>query len=145
VYLTALRLLKDPTDGEDVLQDVFLGLPQAVAKYDGRGSFEGWLRRTATNLALMVVRSRKTRREEPLGGAPADRILMRNESIVERIAIEEALDTLPEKQRVVFVLKEMEGYSHPEIAQLLSISNVASRSRYLRAMRHLRTVLGDGR
>lgn len=143
VYGTALRILANTADAEEILQDVFLGLPEAVGKYGWKGSFEGWLRRVTKNRALMFVRSRKSRKEEPLEHAPTERCTKRSESIVERIAIEDALGTLSEEQRLVYVLKEMEGYSHPEIAALLSITRVASRSRYMRAMKQLRKVLGD--
>lgn len=143
VYYTARGLLHEEADAKDILHDVFLGLPQAVSKYSGHGSFEGWLRKVTRNAALMAMRKRDTRNEVSLGTPEESYTSRRAESIVERIAIDDALASLSEEQRVVYVLKEKEGYSHPEIAKELGISRLASRSRHMRAMRQLRRLLGD--
>ncbi len=120
VFRTAYRLTGSAADAEDVLQDVFVGLPEALRSFAGRGSFGGWLRRVAARTALMRIRQQSRRGE--VGLAP-DTELNRDDpsNAVERTAIERALGELPEALRAVFVLKEVEGYSHAEIAELLGI------------------------
>jgi RNA polymerase sigma-70 factor (ECF subfamily) len=145
VFDTAYRLTKNRDDAQDVVQEVFLGLPGALRSYEGRGSFEGWLRRVAARRALMLLRSRRQKREVSIdidtaprvgGAVPPDRV-------EDRVAIEEGIASLKDGQRIVFVLKEIEGYSHREIAKLLSITVLASRSRYHRALKRLREFLED--
>jgi RNA polymerase sigma factor (sigma-70 family) len=141
VYSTAYRLMLNPADAEDVLQDVFLGLPQAIEKYDARGSFEGWLRRVTVNTALMKLRARRTRSQVSVENCRPGVLATRAEHIEERMALEQAIANLTEDQRIVFVLKQVEGYSHREIGRRLSISQLASRSRYHRAIKRLREEL----
>ncbi|UCG87766.1 MAG: sigma-70 family RNA polymerase sigma factor [Gemmatimonadota bacterium] len=141
VYSTAYRILLNPADADDVLQDVFLGLPQATGKYDARGSFEGWLRRVTVNTALMKLRSRRTRSQVSLEDCRPMGLATAPDQIEERLALENAIAALSEDQRIVFVLKQIEGYSHEEIGRLLSISQLASRSRYHRAIKRLREQL----
>jgi RNA polymerase sigma-70 factor (ECF subfamily) len=90
--------------------------------------------------ALMGIRSRRrrSRREEAvLGTARAD-----PEPVEERLAVQEALERMPEKLRLVFMLKEIEGYGHGEIADQLGISQGASSVRLSRAWAFLRRTLG---
>lgn len=141
VYRTALRLMKSPQDAEDVLQDVFLGLPEKLHTYAALGSLEGWIRRVAMRTALMNLRTRRSLGEVSLMCDCAHPGVRASErSIVDRLAVEHAVARLPETQRTVVVLKEFEGLSHEEVAKLIGISNSASRARYHRAMRTLRRV-----
>jgi RNA polymerase sigma-70 factor (ECF subfamily) len=143
VFDTAYRLTQDSDDAQDVVQEVFLGLPRALGSYEGRGSLEGWLRRVTTRRALMLLRSRRHKREVPIERSPRVSGAQPPDQIEDRLAIEAAISSLNDRQRVVFVLKEIEGYSHSEIAKLLSISPLASRSRYHRALKRLRGFLED--
>ena len=145
VYLTALRLLGNHADAEDTLQDLFLGLPQAVANFARKGSFEGWLRGVTRNMCLMVLRRQRLRKEAHFNDEVIACIPHREESVIDALSLEYALLSLPDSQRVVYVLKQIEGHSHPEIAEMLSITRYASRSRYLRAKKHLRMALGGER
>lgn len=143
MYQTALRVTKDPDDAQDVLQDVFLGLPKALRKYEGCGNLEGWLRRVTERKALMQLRWRRLKREVSIEKSPPASIADSPARIEDRLAIEDAISSLNERQRIVFVLKELEGYTHPEIAELLGISPLASRCRYHRALKRLRRILED--
>ncbi len=142
IMALAYRLTGSATDAEDVLHDLFLGLPEALRRYDERGRFDAWIRRVAARLALMRLRSRRRRREvgleatAALSGPPGD------EATRARVAIRRALDALPASLRAVYVLKEIEGYSHAEIAALLGITSGASEVRLSRAVRRLRQLLG---
>jgi RNA polymerase sigma-70 factor (ECF subfamily) len=137
----AYRLVGAREDAEDVVHDVFVGLPEALRRYEERGSFAAWLKRVTARVALMRLRSGKRRREvalERAGGhaeppAPLD-----------GDGLQAAVNTLPDHLRAVLVLKEIEGYGHAEIAQLLGISEGASRVRLTRALKRLRNELEGG-
>ncbi len=142
LYRLAYRLTGSPDDAEDVVHDVFVGLPEALRHYEERGTLAAWLKRVTARVALMRLRQRGRRREVALdatlsaGDPSADE---------QHTALRAAVDALPHPLRCVLVLKEIEGYSHAEVGDLLGISAVASRVRLNRAMKRLRKVLEDGR
>jgi len=142
LYRLAYRLTGTPQDAEDVVHDVFVGLPEALARYEERGKLTSWLKRVTARVALVRLRARTRRREVgieatlPTAAPPLDSASM---------ALRAAVDALPDPLRAVLVLKEIEGYSHAEVGELLGISAGASRVRLNRAMRRLRTTLEDGR
>lgn len=143
-YNAALRLLRDEQDAEDVIQEMFVRLPVTLAGYDStRGTLGAWLRRVAVRLALMRLRSIRRRRE--VGAADVAALLARDESPLDRMTIDDALRRLTDDQRTVFLLKEVEGYEHREIAELLDISISASEVRLYRARVALRALLGSSR
>lgn len=143
VYRTALRLTGSSADAEDVLQDTFLALPESLDRYDGRGNLEGWVRRVATRTALLHLRRARRRREIPLDEQqPASRSRL-EEDAINRTALEHATARLPERLRAVFVLYEVEGYAHAEIARLLAIRRGTSEVRLHRARGALRRLLGS--
>jgi len=132
----ARRLTGTREDAEDVLHDVFLGLPEALQHYHDRGQLEAWLRRVTARVALMRLRSARRRREVDV---PVD---IESRAVSEdSLALEHAVDELPDALRVVLVLKMIEGYSHAEIAELLEISPRASEQRLYRAIQILRVRL----
>lgn len=145
IYRLAYRLTGSAADAEDVLQDVFVGLPEALRSYEGRGSLEGWIRRVAARMALMRLRRQGRRREVPLHPLPESAGGTDPSMIVERMAIERALGELPDTLRAVFVLREVEGYSHAEIAGLLGIRPGTSEVRLHRAKKILQTKLRSER
>lgn len=130
VYRLAYRLTGSIQDAEDVLQDVFVGLPRALERYEERGRFRSWLLRVAARTSLMRCRARRHPAPMDLARIPAP---APDDGVVERIAAGEALAALSETLRTVFVLCEIEGYSHREAAALLDISVAASRTRLHRA------------
>lgn len=135
VYAVAWRVLASEADAEDVLQDVFVGLPRALRTYTESGSFAGWLKRVAVRTALMKRRAEARRREDTImeghdtsrDAGPFD--------IADRLTVRRAIERLPNELRVVFMLKEVEGYSHAEIASMLGITSGASAARLFRAWR----------
>ncbi|HEX7049222.1 MAG TPA: sigma-70 family RNA polymerase sigma factor [Longimicrobiales bacterium] len=137
VYDAALRLLAAPADAEDVLQDVFVGLVDALEKYEERGAFGAWIRRVAVRRALMGLR-RERRRVD----APTAVLKTPVPDPTRRITAREAVAALPDSLRVVFVLKEVEGYSHAEIGAQLGITPRASALRLHRAWKVLRNRVG---
>jgi RNA polymerase sigma-70 factor, ECF subfamily len=142
VFACAFRCLASTADAEDVLQDVFVGLPEALSSYREQGGFESWLKRVAIRAALMRLRSRTRRREEAIDDAQLPPITPNPEAdIIDRIAARRAILALPDALRVVFILKEVEGYSHAEIGELLGMTAGASAVRLNRAWERLRPSL----
>jgi RNA polymerase sigma-70 factor (ECF subfamily) len=140
----AFRLTRSQQDAEDVLHDVFLGLPEALRRYEERGTFESWLKRVTARVALSRNRSRERSGEVDLDESLSSPISSGADRLTDLVAVQRAMDALPETLRVVFVLREVEGYTHAEIADLLSISTSASEVRLHRALRALRRSLGVG-
>lgn len=139
VHRLACSLLRSATEAEDVVQDVFLGLPRALRSYTGRGSLEAWIQRVAARTVLMRLRAQKRRREDAFNSVATPRA--RRDTPVDRVALERAIASLPEGLRVVFVLKVVEGYSHDEVAELVGITPETSKVRLFRARKALQDLL----
>ncbi|HTA73261.1 MAG TPA: sigma-70 family RNA polymerase sigma factor [Gemmatimonadaceae bacterium] len=133
----AYHLTGSRADAEDVLHDVFLGLPDALRRYEERGRLEAWLVRLTARAALTRGRRRRRAAETPID----NKAITGASPHVERVDIQSALRALPSSLRAVVVLKEIEGYSHAEIAKILGISVGASEVRLCRAMKRLREAL----
>jgi RNA polymerase sigma-70 factor, ECF subfamily len=134
------RLLASRAAAEDVVHDLFVGLPEHLSRYREQGKFRAWLRTTAVGMARMSSR-RDHRRSQVLAREHATAATFGTRDPHASIDIERAVDGLPDTLRAVFVLKQWEGYSHDEIAHLLDISPGASRVRYARALDALRSSL----
>lgn len=137
----ARRLTGSQDDAEDVVHDVFVGLPEALRRYDERGALPRWLTQVTARAALMRLRRVSQRREALLAEATVITSRDRADAQLERNELEQAIEQLPEPLRVVFVMREIEGFSHEEIAGLLDISPGASRVRLSRALTALRSTL----
>ena len=138
VYRVAMRLTSSSGDAEDVVQDVFVGLPEALRKYEHRGDLGAWIRRVAARTALMKLRWQRRKAEVSLDAAE---LAAPARSETARLTLETALARLPVSLRAVFVLREIEGYSHAEIGGILGIGVGASKVRLHRARRSLRDFL----
>jgi len=136
----AYRLLLSRADAEDVVHDLFVGLPEALRRYQERGRMEGWLKRIVVRLALTRLRMK---RGVALDECPEMAVLPADP--VNRVAIQRALAELSPSLRAVLVLKEIDGFSHAEIASMLGISVGASEVRLHRALRRLRALLSEER
>jgi RNA polymerase sigma-70 factor (ECF subfamily) len=141
--------LVGPTEAEDLLQEIFLAAHRKMALYKGEASLGTWLFRLATNQCLDYLRSKRARLtmltetidEEP--GAPAagaGPIL----GVVERMDLERAIAQLPGGSRAVFVLHDVEGCEHRDVAQQLGISEGTSKSQLHKARMRLRALLAAG-
>ncbi len=157
VYNTALRLLADPDEAECVLQETFLKVLQALPDFKGQSSLSTWIYRIATNYALMRLRSKKNAPgslesnegqvsetavenfNRYVGNNPL-RAVMNDEL---RREMEKAIQDLPPKFRTVFVLKDIEGHSLKEIAEMLDMSLAAVKSNLHRARIFLRNRLAE--
>ncbi|HKE91951.1 MAG TPA: RNA polymerase sigma factor [Gemmatimonadales bacterium] len=130
------RLTGSRHDAEDIVHDLFLGLPEAIRSFEHRGTFAGWLNRVATRTTLMRMRSARRRREAALDErqpAAPEGLSAEDQSDLDR-----HIAALPATLRAVLVLRQIEGYSHEEVGALLGISPGASRVRFNRAVQRLR-------
>ena len=144
LYGVAYRLTGSRAEAEDVVHDVFVGLPEALHKFDGRGELGGWLRRVTARAALMQMRSRRRRGEVDLQESSPE-TASGTEATLARVDVARALASIPEKLRLVVVLKELEDWSHEEIARELGITVGTSKVRLHRARALLRDRLRSER
>jgi RNA polymerase sigma-70 factor (ECF subfamily) len=141
VYRVAIRLTGSSADAYDVTHDVFLGLPEAMHRYDSDRPFGPWLRGVAVRTAQMRLRSSRRRLEITLPLVADLAVRARQEAVVDRITLEKALSKLSPDLRSVVVLREIEGLSYKDIADLLGIKRSAAAVRIHRARRRLRELL----
>lgn len=139
VYRTAYRITGSEADAEDVLQDIFVGLRDALRTFDLGRPLAPWLSRVAVRTTLTHLRSR-SRRQRRHAMAQPDRLAVGwvDATTLNRIALDRALEKMPLSLRTVLVLREVEGYSHGEIGDLLGISSAASATRLTRALKFIR-------
>jgi RNA polymerase sigma-70 factor (ECF subfamily) len=138
LFAVAYRLLQRREDAEDVVHDVFVGLPEALRRYKERDSLGAWLRTITARVALQRIRHEGARTTVALDD---EQVPAKPASLDASITIERALAELAPNLRAVLVLKEIEGFSHAEIAEMLNISVSASEVRLHRALHALRAML----
>jgi RNA polymerase sigma-70 factor (ECF subfamily) len=136
-------VLGDRSDAEDVVHDLFVGLPEAMAHYEERGIFGGWLRRIGMRMALTKLRSRERQREVPLGAVDEPGRAPEGDRLPDRLLVEAALTALPEESRVVVVLRDLEGWSYRDIAEFVGASEGTVMTRHCRAMQRLKSALEE--
>lgn len=141
LFRIGYSLLGDTSEAEDLVHDVFLGLPRALVTFEGRGSFEGWLKRVATRTGLMKLRHARSRDTQTRRWSWALPRFERPLDLDSGLDLEAALGEVTPALRAAFVLREMQGYSYGEVADLLGISMSAAKVRVLRARRILGTLL----
>ncbi|HUG40424.1 MAG TPA: sigma-70 family RNA polymerase sigma factor [Longimicrobiales bacterium] len=134
----AFRITQSTDEADDVLQDIFIGLPDALRGYDGSGSLGAWMRRVATRASLLRLRTERRRSKWQERAAREGRAQQEAPSVESRLTLQRYLDRMPADLRVVYMLKEVEGYAHGEIADLLGITAAASEVRLHRARRFLK-------
>jgi RNA polymerase sigma-70 factor (ECF subfamily) len=141
----ARNLLGSQTDAEDAVQDTFLKIQRAIASFRGQSSFVTWTFRILVN-TCHDLRRRRMRRKEESNNDPDERV-PRPEPRAPgahpslRMALERALAQLTRHQRDVFLLYEVEGFRHAEIAAMLEISENASKNTLFQAKKNLRSML----
>jgi RNA polymerase sigma-70 factor (ECF subfamily) len=133
-------------NAEDLLQEIFLTVHRKLALYKGEAALGTWLFRLGTNLCLDYLRSRNARFAqitEPFGDEAGSDVSATGPvlGVVDRLDLERALATLPDGCRTVFVLHDVEGFEHGEIASMLHISDGTSKSQLHKARMRLRAEL----
>lgn len=156
IYRLGLKMTGNSADAEDVLQETFLKAICSISSFEARSSLSTWLYRIALNEALMLLRKRKP--ELQLAEEHADEEEDEQSSAFEivdwccipenellsgeaRQFIQKAIDALPERLKVVFLLRDMEGLSIRETADALGLTETAVKTRLLRARFRLRQEL----
>ena len=140
MYNTSLRIVKDPGEAEDIMQESFLSAFEKIETYSGTVSFGAWLKKIVINRSLDSLKKRRLAFEIMDEGIIRDREeeYAYEDDISERIEeIREAIMRLPDGFRVVLTLYLLEGYDHEEIAQILKITPSTSRSQFARARQKL--------
>ena len=155
IYRLGLKMLNNPQDAEDILQETFIKAFHNIDRFDGRASVSTWLYRIATNEALMLLRKKRPdpisvetpwqeddQEQEPLQIIDwcclPESELMSNE-VWEYL--DKAVEKLPNSLKVVFILRDIEGLSTRETATVLDISETATKTRLSRARLRLREEL----
>ncbi len=147
VYSICLRMLQNTTEAEDLTQDVFIQLYRKIGSFRGDSAFTTWLHRLTVNQVLMHFRKRNVKFEKTTeeGETPVQIVggteNPRKMPVVDKIAIENAIAQLPDGYRNVFVLHDVEGYEHEEVARILGCSVGTSKSQLHKARLKLRKLL----
>ena len=157
VYRLALKMLHNPQDAEDILQETFIKAYNALPNFEGRSSLSTWLYRIATNEALMFLRKKRPVQVSVDETIESDEGDERPRQIVDwcclpedelmsteaRANLDRSVQQLPETLRTVFLLRDIEGLSTRETAEVLDISESAVKTRLSRARFKLRELLSQ--
>ena len=141
VYAVVRRISGDDDVAQDYSQETWIRAIRALASFRGEARFSTWLHRIAVNTALQAIRKEETRRKRV---APMPRHLaapVEERDVLLRKRLQWALDQLPPKMRQVLILHEVEGYSHEEIGELMSIATGTSKSQLFKARAKMRELL----
>ncbi len=138
LYLLSLKYCRNTKEAEDNLHDAFITIFQTIQKYNGKGSFEGWMKRITINKAIDKFKHQIKNNAEP--DINLESLNDQPEAWID-ITLDELLaliQNLPDQYRMVFNLYQLDGYSHKEVAKMLGISENTSKSNYHRAKNILR-------
>jgi RNA polymerase sigma-70 factor, ECF subfamily len=137
-----VRRMAGPRDAEEITQDVFVRAWQKLGTFRGDAAFSTWLHRLAVNVVVERFRSAASKRARLTDdGFVMETLSSRPERPDRKLQLEAALDHLPHGARQIFVLHDVEGYKHEEIATLLEISSGTSKAQLHRARMLLRKQL----
>jgi RNA polymerase sigma-70 factor (ECF subfamily) len=152
IYSLCLRMTNNSAEAEDLTQDAFLQVFRKLATFRGESALSTWLYRIAVNTVLMHFRKKtpcKLSLDEPCAKNGESKPIRREYGTrdtrvagsIERITLTRAIKELPEGYRKVFLLHEVEGYEHQEIAEFLGCSTGNSKSQLHKARLRMRELL----
>lgn len=148
MYNTALRIVKDVAEAEDVLQEAFLAAFTKIDRFSGESTFGAWLKSIVVNKSINALNKHKASMslKEQMAQETANTATAvasdTEEAVVWNVSqINKAVEQLPDGYRVVLSLYLFEGYDHREIAEILGITEGGSKSQYNRAKSKLRDIL----
>ncbi len=154
VYSTCLLMTKNVSDAEDMMQDAFIQIFRGLRTFRGDSAFSTWIYRVVVNTVLMTRRKKHLREislDEPatLDYSPVPREFGRDDTklvgALDRVALIQAANELPQGCREIFILHEVEGYEHHEIAERLRCSIGNSKSQLHKARLKMRKLLASGK
>jgi RNA polymerase sigma factor (sigma-70 family) len=148
MYNTALRIVMDRAEAEDVLQEAFLAAFTKISSFTGESTFGAWLKSIVVNKSINALSkikaslSFKEQAAEEVAATAKAGLHDSDDSLVWNVdQIKKAVDQLPDGYRVVFTLYLFEGYDHREIAEIIGITEGGSKSQFNRAKSKLREIL----
>jgi RNA polymerase sigma-70 factor (ECF subfamily) len=154
VYSLCLRMTSNAAEAEDLTQEAFMQLFRKIATFRGESAFSTWLHRMSVNVVLMQLRKKglpvvpleddiETEEETPKKDFGAQDLAL--EGSIDRLRLQNAIGKLPPGYRTIFVLHDIEGYEHNEIAELVGCSIGNSKSQLHKARMKLRELLRTSR
>jgi len=154
VYALCLRMVTNPTEAEDLTQDAFLQVFRKIQTFRGESGFSTWLHRVTVNVVLMRFRRKKHAElslDQPSELSDGDRPVHLDPGqgdlgligAIDRVLLQRAVDSLPDGYKQMFVLHDIEGYEHHEIASILGCSVGNSKSQLHKARLRLRALLQE--
>ncbi len=151
VYSLCLRMTGNIAEAEDLAQEAFIQLYRKIGSFRGESAFTTWLHRLTVNQVLMHFRKKNVRMEQTTddGDVPVQVVLGTERPgqmpVIDRIALDRAIAKLPPGYKAVFLLHDVEGHEHEEIAKLLGCSVGTSKSQLHKARMKLRGLLKQRR
>ncbi len=145
VFRLAYRFAGEEEFAKDIAQEVFVRVFQRLEQFEGRSAFSTWIHTVTVSVALNALRKRKRRdsHEFPVLETVSASVRPAGEQTESRERLRDAVESLPEGYRTVFLMHDLEGFNHREIAGMLGIAEGTSKARLSRARRKLRTLLWD--
>ncbi|MBV8891957.1 MAG: RNA polymerase sigma factor [Acidobacteria bacterium] len=154
VYSLCLRMTANAAEAEDLTQEAFMQLFRKIATFRGESAFSTWLHRMAVNVVLMQLRKKglalvpleddiESEEETPKKDFGAQDLTL--EGSIDRLRLQNAIGKLPPGYRTIFVLHDVEGYEHNEIAEMVGCSIGNSKSQLHKARMKLRDLLRTSR
>jgi RNA polymerase sigma-70 factor (ECF subfamily) len=146
-YSLCLRMTNSQTEAEDLTQEVFIQLFRKIGSFRGDSAFSTWLHRLTVNQVLMHFRRRSVKNEKTSeDGEIPEQTVSGTENpnkmpVIDRLALNKAIEQLPPGYKKVFWLHDVEGYEHEEIARMLKLSVGTSKSQLHKARLKLRGLL----
>ncbi|HMO80330.1 MAG TPA: RNA polymerase sigma factor [Pyrinomonadaceae bacterium] len=146
-YSLCLRMTSNPTEAEDLTQDAFIQLFRKIGSFRGDSAFSTWLHRLTVNQVLMHFRRRSVKSEKTSedGVLPEQAVVGSKDpgkmQVIDKIALKNAVSELPEGYKKVFLLHDVHGFEHEEVARRLGISVGTSKSQLHKARLKLRGLL----
>jgi len=154
VYALCLRMVSNPSDAEDLAQEAFLQLFRKIGTFRGESAFSTWLHRLTVNVVLMRLRKKvlpvdsleETMDPEDESSGPRRDVGapdLRLSGAVDRVNLQRSVEKLPPGYKTVFVLHDIQGYEHNEIANIMDCSVGNSKSQLHKARTRLRELLQE--
>ncbi|MFI2742539.1 RNA polymerase sigma factor [Zhouia sp. PK063] len=144
MFCVAMRFLKNTHDAEDAMQEAFIKAFQKIEQFQGDVTFGAWLKRIVINTCLDVLKTQKEmwlELDETLTTIADNDDDWNTEDDVTIDEVKQAIMLLPEKYKIVVLLYLIEGYDHSEIAQILNITEITSRTQLRRGKSKLKELL----
>ncbi len=140
LYSICYRFTRNESDARELTQDIFIKVFNNLRQFNEKSKFFTWLYRIAVNTCLSFKRKQK---HPELNYDPVTETLSLNKRVSMKIAIDDALMKLPQRQRMSFILHHFEGYTFDEIGEIMGITTGAAKANHYQAIKKLRVLLKE--